>query len=170
EPLHARVGRDVPDRRLLRRRHLRGLGRVHRVLRAGHRGPRRPRRGVSLVAPAARVVTPYPDVNAVLQALVSGVQAILGPRLVGFYLDGSLAIGDFDPASSDVDFVTVLADEMPGDAFRALQALHARLAREPSKWGQELEGSYITRAALGGRDPWPAAHPYIDRGEGLTII
>ena len=113
---------------------------------------------------------PPPEVDALLRALLSGAQAILGSRLVGFYLDGSLAIGDFDPRSSDIDFVVVITEEMPDDVFRALRALHERLAREPSRWGRELEGSYITRAALGGRDPWPAAHPYIDRGSGLEMI
>ena len=100
---------------------------------------------------------PPPEVDALLRALLSGAQAILGSRLVGFYLDGSLAIGDFDPRSSDIDFVVVITEEMPDDVFRALRALHERLAQEPSRWGRELEGSYITRAALGGRDPWPAA-------------
>lgn len=115
-------------------------------------------------------MTPYAEVNAVLQALLSGARTILGPRLAGVYLDGSLAIGDFDPDSSDIDFVAVLEEEMPVEAYRALQALHVQLAREHAKWGSELEGSYITRAALGGRDPSPPAQPYIDRGEGLTIV
>ena len=116
------------------------------------------------------MTTADPDVNALLQALLTGVQAILGPRLVGLYLDGSLALRDFDPRSSDVDFVAVLVEEMPDGVFRALQTLHARLAREHARWGPEVEGSYITRAALAGRDPWPAAHPYIDRGSGLEMV
>jgi hypothetical protein len=114
--------------------------------------------------------TLFPDVDAVLDELVSGVRTILGPRLVDVYLDGSLAIGDFDPRSSDIDFVGVLADEMPAEIFCALQALHERLMRQHERWGRELEGSYVTRAALGGRAPWPAAHPYIDRGAGLEIV
>src|SRR5439155_19431089 len=107
---------------------------------------------------------------AVRRALVAGAQAILGSRLVGVYLDGALPLGDFDPRSSDIDLVVVITEEMPDDVFRALRALHERLAREPSRWGRALERSYITRAALGGRDPGPAAHPYIDHGSGLGLM
>jgi len=115
-------------------------------------------------------VTPYREIDAVLGELAAGLQAILGSRLVGLYLDGSLATGDFDPRSSDIDFVAVIASEMPDDAVRALRALHERLAREHPRWGPELEGSYVTRAAVGGRDPWPTAQPYIDRGSTLEIV
>jgi hypothetical protein len=48
-------------------------------------------------------VTPDPEVHAVLQELLSGARAIIGSRLVGLYLDGSLALGDFDPDTSDLD-------------------------------------------------------------------
>jgi hypothetical protein len=116
------------------------------------------------------IATPYPDVNAILAELVGGVQARLGPRLVGFYLDGSLAIGDFEPDKSDIDFVAVTESELDDDAFRALQALHAHLANGPSRWAKELEGSYISRRAIRAHDPRPAAHPYIDRGYGLELV
>jgi hypothetical protein len=114
--------------------------------------------------------TPYEDVNAIVAALASGIQEALGASFVGIYLDGSLALGDFDPGKSDIDFVAVTEDEVTELAFGALQALHARLAAGPSRWGQELEGSYISRQAIGARDPRPAAQPYIDRGDELTLV
>ena len=57
--------------------------------------------------------TPYPDVNAVLHALLSDAQTILGNHLVGLYLYGSLASGDFDPGRSDIDFVVVVVADAP---------------------------------------------------------
>jgi len=63
-------------------------------------------RGVTLSVLSV-TATVYPEVNAVLQELLSGARALLGPRFVGMYLDGSLAIGDFDPGKSDLDFVVV---------------------------------------------------------------
>jgi hypothetical protein len=45
----------------------------------------------------------HPEVNSVLQKLLSGVRALLGDHFVGMYLDGSLAIGDFEPGKSDLD-------------------------------------------------------------------
>src|SRR5215469_13557725 len=49
--------------------------------------------------------TPYADVNAVLHDFLIRIQAILGKHLAGIYLSGSLALGDFDPRSSDLDLV-----------------------------------------------------------------
>jgi predicted nucleotidyltransferase len=108
--------------------------------------------------------TPYPEVNALLQQLLSSVQAVLAHGLVGMYLDGSVATGDFEPDKSDIDFVVV--DEV----FLALKHMHARLATGASRWVTELEGSYVPRRALRRRDPRPARHPYLDRGSGTLAM
>ena len=120
--------------------------------------------------PKTRVThpTPYPDVNAVLHVLLSSVRTILGDHVVGMYLYGSLASGDFDQ-SSDVDFVVVTTDEIAGDLFSALQTMHARIAAGDSRWGTELEGSYIPQHALRCYDPAHALHPHIDRGRGESL-
>jgi hypothetical protein len=102
--------------------------------------------------------TPYPDVNAVLRALLSGVQTVLGDHFVGMYVHGSLASGDFNPQRSDVDFVVVTADELPDEMLPALEAMHARIAAT-AKWAAKLEGSYIPRHALRRYDPAHARHP-----------
>ncbi len=52
--------------------------------------------------------TPYPDVNAVIHEILSGASAVLGNDLVGMYLTGSLAAGDFDPENSDIDLLYTL--------------------------------------------------------------
>jgi len=114
------------------------------------------------------VATPYPEVNAVLHELLSGARAILGSRFVGLYLDGSLAFGDFDPDTSDLDFVVVTDEEVSTGAFADLAAMHESIARGVSKWTKEVEGSYISRRGL--RDEWPTAHPYIDRGATLAMV
>ncbi|MBP7593384.1 MAG: nucleotidyltransferase domain-containing protein, partial [Chloroflexi bacterium] len=71
--------------------------------------------------------TPFQDVNALLRALLSGAQAILGANFAGMYLYGSLAGGDFNPDSSDVDFVVVTAVPIPADWLPALEAMHEGL-------------------------------------------
>jgi aminoglycoside adenylyltransferase-like protein len=115
------------------------------------------------------VATPYPEINSVLQELLSGARAILGRRFVGMYLDGSLAIGDFEPDKSDLDFVVVNGGELSAETFRDLKTMHERIATGASKWTKELEGSYIPQRAL-RHDRRPAAHPYIDRGSALAMV
>ena len=113
--------------------------------------------------------TEYPEVNAVLDVLLSGARLALRDRFIGMYLDGSLAMGDFDPDKSDVDFVVVTDGPVDPETFVALKLLHERIAAGASKWGKELEGSYVSQQSL--RDePRPAAHPYIDRGSELAMV
>ena len=76
---------------------------------------------------------PYPEVNAVLYGLLSGVQTILGNHFTGMYLHGSLASGDFDPPRSDTDFIDVSTGELPAEMLPALEAMYARLAASGSK-------------------------------------
>ena len=49
--------------------------------------------------------TPYSDVNAVLHDFLANIQAIVGSHFVGMYVSGSLALGDFDPDSSDKESI-----------------------------------------------------------------
>lgn len=113
--------------------------------------------------------TDSPEINSVLQELLIGARGILGRRFIGMYLDGSLAIGDFEPDKSDLDFV-VVTDRAPGpEAFEALKTMHERIAAGASKWAKELEGSYISHHAL-RHEPRPAALPYIDRGSILAMV
>ena len=96
----------------------------------------------------AKYPTPYPEVNTVLDELLREVRAVLGPEFVGMYLYGSLSSGDFDPPSSDIDFLVVTGDDLPEETLEALRAMHARIAAAGGHWVKELEGSYIPRAAL----------------------
>ncbi|MFX1412149.1 MAG: nucleotidyltransferase domain-containing protein, partial [Promethearchaeota archaeon] len=82
--------------------------------------------------------TPYPDVNAVLHMLLSGVQTVLGDQFVGMYVFGSLASGDFEPQRSDIDFLVVTTDELPEEMLPALEAMHARITASGLKWATKL--------------------------------
>lgn len=121
------------------------------------------------MAQQALAPTDHPEINSVLQELLSGARGILGDQFVGMYLDGSRAIGDFEPDKSDLDFVVVTASEVSSASFEVLKTMHDHIAAGTSKWARELEGSYISRRALRhGRRP--AAHPYIDRGSVLVMV
>jgi hypothetical protein len=108
--------------------------------------------------------TPYPAVNDTLQQLLAGARAVLGEQFVGLYLYGSLSSGDFNPATSDIDFVVVTEGELPAERVAALEALHGRLWAEGSHWAAHLEGAYIPRAALRRYDPAAPSVPGINEG------
>ncbi len=108
--------------------------------------------------------TAYPDVNVVLELLRTNVQRILGEHFVGFYLYGSLASGDFDPQSSDIDFMMVTATELPDELIPALATMHAQLATSGLPWAKKLEGSYIPQRAL--RRYEPTGPPRVQINEG----
>ena len=103
----------------------------------------------------------YPDVNAVVELLLAELRAMLARRLIGLYLGGSLAGGDFDPDSSDVDFLVVTDEEVPEDLLPPLAAMHQRIAAGGLALATKLEGSYIPVNALGRYDPSNARHPSI---------
>ncbi|HEX6678835.1 MAG TPA: aminoglycoside adenylyltransferase domain-containing protein [Actinomycetes bacterium] len=115
--------------------------------------PDGPRRG--------RWPTPWQAVNELVGRLRDGVVAALGERLVGLYLSGSLAAGGFDPASSDVDFVAAVTEELPPDLVAAVGGVHAGLATGGLPLSDHLEGSYIPLRALRRYDPDDAHHPTI---------
>ena len=87
-----------------------------------------------------------PEVGAILDTLLQGIQS-LGNNLVGVYLRGSLATGDFID-TSDIDFLVATQRPVSDAEAEALIALHARLAALPNLYADRLEGAYIDRASL----------------------
>src|SRR5919204_3271909 len=85
--------------------------------------------------------TPYADVNTVLHDFLARIRLILGERFRGMYLDGSLALGDFDPHSSDIDFVVTTDAPLSDALFLALRDMHARFDASGSPWATEVEAA-----------------------------
>ena len=107
--------------------------------------------------------TSSPELNAVLDELVSSASAILGENFCGAHLQGSFAVGDAD-VYSDVDFVIVTHGEVNAAQEAALGVLHARLPTLDIEWAQHLEGSYIPKDALRRVDPSRRSYLYVDNG------
>lgn len=109
---------------------------------------------------AGRWPTAHDDVNTMLRALLAGIQTALGDdQLAGMYLEGSLALGAFDPAASDVDVAVVTRHELPSAAVERLRAMHDDLAASGLPYAQRLEIAYIPCADLRRYDPEHARHP-----------
>lgn len=114
--------------------------------------------------------TPYSEVNTLLLTLFAKVQNILLEKLVGFYLYGSLSLGDFDPRTSDVDFLVVTTEEITaGPLFDELHTMHTELHASNLPYARRLEGSYISRTALRRHDPDNCQHPGLNIQSGFQI-
>ena len=106
--------------------------------------------------------------QALLNNFLTSVRHILGDAFTGLYLGGSLASGDFNVESSDIDFTVVTTHEVSTGMLRALQSLHMRLATE-SKWGAKLEGAYVPLAAFRRYDPAHSHYPNVSVGGHCAI-
>lgn len=107
--------------------------------------------------------TEIPEVNEFALALFENIQRVLGDQLVGFYLDGSLAYDAFDE-DSDIDFVAVTRQAVDETQFNQLSLMHTAMAELDSPYAHDLEGSYISMAALRKHEPTHAPVPNLERG------
>ena len=86
---------------------------------------------------------PYPELREVLDIFVSEVETELAENLVGVYLVGSLASGDFD-LDSDVDFLVVINTELTESNQKRLQEVQIKVHEIDCYPAKHLEGSYIS--------------------------
>jgi predicted nucleotidyltransferase len=109
-------------------------------------------------------LTMHPEVSNTLQRLLAAARGVLRENFVGLYGYGSLALGDFDPATSDIDFLVVTAGEIDREGIAALEAMHTRLWASGSHWALKLEGRYLPRSALRRYEPNNPARPCVNEG------
>lgn len=104
--------------------------------------------------------TPFPHANALANALLAGQRDALGTNVVGLYLLGSLATGDYDPASSDIDCLAVTRERVDDGQFDALGRMHAALRGSGLPGATNIECAYIPLANL-RRYRAEDAHPWL---------
>ena len=81
------------------------------------------------------------------------VQQLVGPNLVGVYLFGSLAMGCFNPRSSDVDLLIVTNSGMAAETKKRVAEALLRLSNAPTP----LEVTFLTNESL---QRWRHPSPY----------
>ncbi|MEZ4626197.1 MAG: hypothetical protein R2843_15715 [Thermomicrobiales bacterium] len=59
------------------------------------------------------------DVRSILADLRDAIDRIFGERLLALYLTGSLTYGDFDPGSSDIDYLPCWRNRSPMPSARS---------------------------------------------------
>jgi hypothetical protein len=114
--------------------------------------------------------TPYADVNAVLHSFLGEIRAILGDHFRGMYVDGSLALGDFDRETSDIDFIVTTDTALSDDRFLALRALHASFNASASPWATEVEAVYLPEDSFRRPDPENVPRLRIERGGDEVLV
>ncbi len=96
-----------------------------------------------------------------LERLLRGAKILLQAHFIGLYLHGSLAYGDFNPQTSDIDFLVVIDAGLPFELFQPLKELHASLFSSRLEWSQRLEGAYIPKAELRRHNPASPPVPWL---------
>ncbi|HWQ16092.1 MAG TPA: aminoglycoside adenylyltransferase domain-containing protein [Roseiflexaceae bacterium] len=90
------------------------------------------------------------DVCAQVHGLLVELRAILGANLAGTYLHGSLAMGCFHPARSDLDLLVVTGERITPEQRYAVAGALLRSSGAPAP----IEISFLSRTQV---SPW--AHP-----------
>ena len=97
--------------------------------------------------------TPYADVNALIDDILSAILGILGGKPIGLYTFGSLATGDFEYELSDIDLVAALTADLNDEEFAQLERMHANIAGRHRRWDDRIEVGYISTRKLRRIEP-----------------
>jgi predicted nucleotidyltransferase len=109
--------------------------------------------------------TPYEDVNELLHLLLTNAKEILKGQFVGMYLYGSLSSGDFNPKTSDVDFLVVTRERLLQETIAKLEDMHNKTWATSLKRAGQLEGAYIYKELIRKHDPNGLPCPTISEGK-----
>jgi hypothetical protein len=90
----------------------------------------------------------YPDIEKLLSDLLHQIRPILGQKLVGLYLYGSLVSGDFDRGVSDFDLLAATKTDIDSQEFDRLDELHLDFTRQHPQWENRIEIAYLSIAGL----------------------
>lgn len=96
---------------------------------------------------------PVGGTAAFIATFLERVRDRLGAEFIGLYAYGSLAGGDFDPASSDLDLLVAIRNDLTNERLETLRELHSAISRGPDPWANRMEAWYIPTAVLRRHDP-----------------
>lgn len=101
-------------------------------------------------------------VQPVLERYVACCQELFPQLLSGFYILGSIALGEFNRYYSDIDFLTILNDRMTLPDIEKLRNIHQDIEKAFPQW--KLSGSYIQPGNLGKLAETIEPHPHYHDG------
>lgn len=109
-------------------------------------------------------VTPYEEINKILNHLSSEIKNHLGENSIGIYLFGSLAYGDFNLGSSDIDLVVITQTPIGPTELALVRKMHNQIGECYPKWHERLECSYTPIDMLSNIMPPKEPRPYYGGG------
>lgn len=107
-----------------------------------------------------------PSVRTIIEDFLSEADGALPAFFQGFYLVGSIALDDFRPGGSDIDFIAVTPNRPSPEEVAILRRMHARLQRRYRR--PYFDGFYVTQDDL-RRDPALAIAAAEAREGRLTV-
>lgn len=120
----------------------------------------------------------YSDISVLLDLILSGQRDILGEKLVGLYLYGSMVAGDFDYEISDIDLLAATETVINQKEFAALERMHFEVVRDNPQWEDRIEIQYASldylktfktqESQIGSISPGEAFH-FIEAGRDWLL-
>jgi predicted nucleotidyltransferase len=113
-------------------------------------------------------VYPNQDVRAIVESLTREIGSVLEGNLEGLYLKGSLALGDFNSETSDVDLLVITRELVTNKDFTALTRMHGQIEKMPNRYASDIELTYISLDAIQNFRPGQE-YPALERGQGEKL-
>lgn len=110
------------------------------------------------------------QMHALLDHVLSAIQGVLGGRLVGLYLYGSLVAGDFDADTSDIDLLAAMADDVSDEDLPRLGLMHQQFASTHPVWRDRIEVQYLSTGGLRTFRSTPRRMAVISPGDPLHFV
>jgi predicted nucleotidyltransferase len=111
-----------------------------------------------------------PSALSIVAATRDAIAETVGPPLIGIYVYGSLATGDFEPHVSDLDLIAVLTETPDEPLVAHLGPMHERLARANPEWVDRIEVDYVAVDGLGHCQTRSTTIARISPGEPLHLL
>jgi hypothetical protein len=104
----------------------------------------------------------HPRVAEIIDLFIHKLSEVRPGLLEGYYLYGSIALGDYSIESSDIDFISVTRDRLAASDIDAVRAVHEEVERQYAL--PNLSGIYLTWDDIGKLEEEITPFPYYADG------
>ena len=111
-----------------------------------------------------------PNTSPIVGLVRDAIVDTIGPSLVGLYVYGSLATGDFEPDVSDIDLIAVVREQPDEALLGRLARMHKSLERAEPEWRDRVEVDYVSAAGLARCRTHATTIVRISPGEPLHLV